>query len=107
MLSNINFGKFVLVASLFNPLVADAFEGHLKIRHEIISLRPNCAIAADQINWLHSIKPTRQEISDARNSLFFVGGFSKYFWENRDISEGTIKWAVDQKIKEIIEECRG
>lgn len=106
MLSNTNFGKFVLVASLFNISTAFAFEGHMKYRHEIISLQPNCDIADQQLNWLHSLKPTRAEVSDARNNLFFVGGFSKYFHFNKDISNGTIKWAVDQKVREIIAQCK-
>lgn len=106
MLSNINFGKFVLVASLFNIPTAFAFEGHMKYRHEIISLRPDCGIAEQQLNWLYSLKPSKAEVSDAKNSLFFVGGFSKYFYFNKDMSDGTINWAVDQKVKEIVEQCK-
>lgn len=105
MLSNINFGKFVLVASLFNPFLSHAFEGHLKIRHEIISLIPNCQIADQQLKWLYSIRPTRQEVADARTSLFFVGGWSKNFRANQDVSNGTINWAINQKVKEILEQC--
>jgi hypothetical protein len=106
MLSNINFGKCVLVVSLLSASTADAFEGHLKFRHEIISLKPDCSIAKQQIEWLSSLKPTRAELTDARNSLFFIGGFSKYFNENRDVADGTIKWAVNQKVREIVEECK-
>lgn len=108
MLLSTNFGKFVLAVSLFNMSAhASAFYAdHLKIRHEIISIRPDCRIAKDQINWLHSLRPTKEERSESRNSLFFVGGFSKNFWQNRDISEGTIDWAVNYKINEILQECR-
>ena len=105
MLSSINFGKYVLVASLFNMPIAFAFEGHLKYRHEIISLKPDCNIAKQQLNWLYSLKPTKEEIIDSRNSIFFVGGWSKYFYYNKDVSDGTINWAVNQKVKEIIEQC--
>ncbi len=108
MLSSTNFGRFVLVASLFNPnaFASDFYPDHLKIRHEIISIQPNCNIAKQQIEWLHSIRPTYSERSDARNKLFFIGGFSRNFWQNRDVAEGTIDWAIDYKIKEILEQCR-
>jgi len=105
MLSSTNFGKFVLVASLISLSSAHAFEGHLKYRHEILSLVPDCKIADQQLNWLYSLKPTRSEISDARNSIFFIGVFSKYFRENKDIANGTIKWAVNEKIREIMIQC--
>lgn len=107
MRSSINFGKFVLVVSLFNTDV-QAFEyaDHLKIRHEILSIVPDCRIAKDQITWLQSVKPTMAERSDARNNLFFFGGFSPNFWRNRDVAEGTIDWAVNDKIREISNQCR-
>lgn len=106
MLSSINFGKYVLVASLISMTSLHAFEGHLKFRYELYSLKPDCNIAKQQIEWLQSLKPTRSEISTARNNLFFAGGWSKYFYDNQDIANGTIKGIVNQKVREITDECR-
>ena len=106
MLSSTNFGKFVLVASLISISPVHAFEGHLKFRHELYSLKTDCKIAEQQIKWLNSLIPTKEEIIDARNALFFVGGWSKFYRDNQDISNGTIRRIVNQKVREIIEECR-
>jgi hypothetical protein len=106
MLSSTNFGKYVLVASLISMTSLHAFEGHLKFRHELYSLKPDCSIAKQQINWLQSLKPTRSEILAARNNLFFVGGWSKYLYDNQDVSNGTIVGIVNQKVREIVDECK-
>ena len=105
MPSNTNFGKYVLVALVSLGGCANTQRIHPST-DKLVSLRPDCRIAQQQLDWLRSIRPTYSEKIDARSQMLTYGGFSKEYQRNRDIVEGKIDWLIDLNIKDIYKQCQ-
>ncbi len=103
-LSNIKFGKFALLAIV--SLSGCASQRILPSNNDLAFISPNCQIAEQQIEWLQSIRPTQKERSYARQEMFFWGGFSQNYRQNKDISTNKIDYLIDLNIQEIYYKCQ-
>ena len=103
-LSNIKFGKFALFAIV--SLAGCSTQRILPSNHDLVSLQPDCRIAEQQVQWLHSIRPTSKERIYAQQEMFFWGGFSRNYFQNKDITTNKIDYLIDLNIKEIYYKCQ-
>lgn len=103
-LSNIKFGKFALLAIV--SLAGCSSQRIAPSNHDLASLTPDCRIAEQQVQWLESLRPTHRERNYARQEMFFWGGFSKDYQQNKDIANNKIDYLIDLNIKEIYYKCR-
>jgi len=104
MLSNLNFGKFVLFVVVVN-LVGCA---DTKIRPEtldILHIQPDCRIAERQLEWLRGMIPTQQERMNANMQVGIFDKFSKEYQLNRDVVEYKYDYIIRMKIKDIYRSC--
>lgn len=74
--------------------------------HDLAFLQPDCKIAEQQVQWLHSLRPTQKERSYAQQEMFFWGGFSKDYQQNKRIATNKIDYLIDVNIKEIYYKCQ-
>lgn len=104
MRSNINFGKFALVALV--SLSGCASQRIYPSTDKLVRLEPNCAIAQEQLDWLRSIRPSKSERIDARFEVMTFGGFSADYKKNKDILDGKVDWLIDLNIRDIYKQCQ-
>jgi hypothetical protein len=104
MPSNLNFGKFALIALV--SLSGCASQRIYPSTDKLVRLEPNCEIAQEQLDWLRSIRPTFKERIGARNEVLAWGGFSRDYQNNKNISDGKIDWLIDLNIRDIYRKCQ-
>jgi hypothetical protein len=66
---------------------------------------PDCSKAEEQINWLNSLRTTREEQFGAQLQVKAFGPFAKDYIGRQDTAKGLNNWWINTNIREVYKKC--
>lgn len=102
----LNFGTFVIVVTLLN-LVGCASPYRVSMSNEdLTQFRIDCQKKEEQLRYLRSLLPNKQETSWAKTETKFFGDFTPGHDDKQEIASGTRVWWVKSNITDIYQTCK-